>query len=262
MEELGIDRPALFFMLSGVALLGDDGGRMADITNPYPTVFDANLAAASAARGAGLIEEVGERWRTTAKGREVAARFRAEADKFYATLEPIARDELSRLATGLGRALSAIEASDVPKDHMKRTPRYRGDDRIPMVALDNAIFGLWQARDDCHMSSWREAGFTGPIFDVLTRLWRREAATEDELAKKLPGQRPEDIRDGLARLRAEGMLERASLDVTSRGASQRQRVEDETDRKFFAPWPADLGAECPWLVERLRSVNAALAPRS
>lgn len=262
MEELGIDRPALFFLVSGVALLGDDGGRMSDITNPYPTLFDANLAAASAARGAGLIEEVGDRWRATAKGRDVAARFRAEADTFYATLEPIPQAELSRLADRLGKALKAIEASDVPKEHMRRTPHYRGDDRIPMAALDNAVFGLWQARDDCHMSSWREAGFTGPVFDVLTRVWRNEAASEEELVKKLPVQRPEDVRSALARLRADAMLEPGALRLTERGSSQRQRIEDETDRRFFSPWPSDLAAEAPWIVERLRSVNAALAPRA
>jgi hypothetical protein len=64
----------------------------------------------------------------------------------------------------------------------------------------------------------------------------------------------------LARLRDRGLVKRDALEATERGSAARQRVEDETDRKFFAPWPADLAREAPWMVERLRSVNAALAP--
>ena len=260
MEELGLDRPAYFFLVSGVALQGDDGARMAEILNPYPTVFDTNLAAASAAQGAGLIEEVGGRWRATPKGREVAARFRREVDAYFATVEPIATAELTRLAELLGRALAALEASDVPKDHLRRMAHYGGDARIPMSALDRALMGLWQARDDCHMASWREAGFDGPTFDVLTRIWRREAATEDELAAKLTGQRPEDVRKALARLRKDGFVSAGVLAVTDRGREGRQGIEDETDRRFFTPWPDDVGAQGAWITEKLTAVSAALAP--
>lgn len=260
MDELGLDRPAYFFVVGGVALQGEDGAHLVDILNPYPTVFDANLAAASAAREVGLVEEVGGRWRATARGREVASRFRRECDAYLATLEPIPAAEVRRLADLLERALGAIAASDLPKDHLVRLARFRGDARIPMVALDNAMYGLWQARDDCHMSSWREAGFSGPVFDVLTRVWRSEATTEGELAAKLPQQRPADVTDALTRLRSEGLVSRDGLAVTERGAAMRAAVEDATDRRFFAPWPDDVGREAPWLVERLRKANAELAP--
>src|SRR5437588_4653394 len=137
MEELGIDRPALFFLLTGVALQGSDGARMPDIYNPYVTIFEPNLAAASAARAVGLVEELGGKWRATAKGRALADKARAESDAYFASLEPIPIGELRRLAELLGQALSAIERSDVPKDHLPRSARYGGDPRIPMVALDN-----------------------------------------------------------------------------------------------------------------------------
>jgi len=129
-----------------------------------------------------------------------------------------------------------------------------------MVALENALFGLWHARDDSHMASWREAGFDGPTFDVLTRVWRSEGGDEDELAKKMPGQREGDVRAALARLRADGYLQIEALAMTERGATVRQQIEDETDRKFFQPWPEDLAAEAPRLRDALRSINQALAP--
>ncbi len=261
MEELGIDRPTLLgFVVGGLALQPDEGARLVDLFNPYATVFDTWNASAAEARGAGLVDDVGDRWHITPAGREVAARVRREADAHLATLEPIPAAETLRLAGLLARALAAIEASDVPRDHLARTRRFGGDRRIPMVALESAVFGLWQARDDCHMASWREGGFDGPTFDVLTRVWREEATTEDALAQRLAQQRPEDVGSALARLRREGLVEADRVAVTARGSETRQRVEDETDRRFFAPWPDDVGREAPWLRERLAAINAALAP--
>ena len=129
-----------------------------------------------------------------------------------------------------------------------------------MVALENALFGLWHARDDSHMASWRDAGFDGPTFDVLTRVWRNEATDQDELAKKMPGQREGEVRAAVARLRAEGYVQSGALATTERGATVRQQIEDETDRKFFQPWPEDLAAEAPRLRDALRAINQVLAP--
>ena len=260
MEDLGIDRPAFAFVVGGVALQTDEGARLVDIFNPYPTVFEQWNAAAAAARGAGLVDEVGGKWRATGKGRELFARVRKEADAFLSTLTPIPPPDLARLAGLLGRSLAAIEASDVPKDHIPRSARFKGDGTIAMVALENALFGLWQARDDCHMASWRAAAFDGPTFDVLSRVWRKEAANEQELATKLPQQKPDDIRRGLIKLRRDGLVASEGLTVTERGASMRQAIEDETDRRFFAPWPADVGAQGTWIRDHLAAVNAYLAP--
>jgi DNA-binding MarR family transcriptional regulator len=262
LEELGIDRPTLLFVVNGVALQDDDGAPLEEIFNPYTTTFEQWSAAAAAARGAGLadLDERAGRWRITANGRELFTRVRREADSHLATLEPIPARQIADLAAQLARALAGIESSDIPKDHVRRNRRFRGDEKIPMVALENAVFGLWQARDDAHMASWRTAGFSGPAFDVLTRVWRREAQDPDELAKKLSAQRPADVDSALARLRSDGLVRSDTLEVTDQGGALRQRIEDETDRRFFAPWPDDVGAAAPTLAARLRSINAALAP--
>jgi len=231
---------------------------MSDLFNPYPTVFDQWTGPAAAARGAGLVTDDAGRWRATARGRELAARVRREADAYLATLDTIAPDELVTLAALLRRALDAIVASPVPKDHLRRIRFAFGDERVPLVALENAVWGLWQARDDCHMASWREAGLTGPVLDVLTRVWRREASSEADLAAKLPQQRPEDVAAGLRHLRSEGLVEPADLAATPRGGALRQRIEDETDRRFFEPWPTEVGGRGAWIAARLGEVNEAL----
>lgn len=259
MEELGIDRPAFAFVVGGVALQPDEGSRLVDIFNPYSTVFDNWNAAAAVARGAGLADEVGGRWHVTPKGRELATRVRREADAYLATLEPIPVADLAQLADLLSRALTAIERSGVPHDHIPRTARFIGDGRVPMVALESALFGLWQARDDCHMASWREGGFDGPTFDVLTHIWRTAADSKEALAATVP-QRPEDVGAAVARLRREGLVDPSRLAATARGQKTRQGIEDETDRRFFAPWPDEVGARAEWMRERLVAVNTALAP--
>jgi len=47
--------------------------------------------------------------------------------------------------------------------------------------------------------------------------------------------------------------------LTAQGTATRERIEAETDRYFFAPWPDAVGAQTEWATERLAAVNAALA---
>ena len=137
---------------------------------------------------------------------------------------------------------------------------YRGDDPPAgsFAQLDAAVYGLWQVRDDCHMAAWRASGRTGPEVEVLTRLWREEAADDAALADLLTHLRPEDVTATLARLRKDGLVERNALKTTAAGAGVRQKIEDETDRLFFTPWPDDVGAKGAWIAERLIGVNTAL----
>src|SRR6185503_11304762 len=66
-EELGIDRPAFFFVVGGVAPRG--GGRYSEMWNPYATQWDQHRAASAAARDAGLVDEKDGRWDLTPKAR-------------------------------------------------------------------------------------------------------------------------------------------------------------------------------------------------
>ena len=259
MEELRIDRPALFFVIGGVAPQG--GGRFSEMWNPYATQWDQYQAASAAARDAGLVDEKGGRWDVTPAGRELIRRVRREADLYLASLpSPIPTDELKRLASLLGRAFEATAASLDERwhSHIPRAGRMAGDASQPMVALENAIYGLWQARDDCHMAAWREAGLDGPTLDTLTRVWRGEASSEADLAAKLTTQRPADIAAQLARLRRDGLVSADGTPrTTEKGARARQGIEDETDRLFFSAWPEDVGSAAGWIREKLSGVNAS-----
>ncbi|HEV8229574.1 MAG TPA: hypothetical protein VGQ86_06420 [Candidatus Limnocylindria bacterium] len=258
MEELGIDRPAFFFVVGTVASQG--GGRFEELGNPYATQWEQWGAASAAAREAGLVEESGGRWDLTAKGRDLVARMRREADQYLASLRsPLPSEEVFRLAGLLARAFESIASSldRRSSSHIPRAARMAGDGRVGMVALENAVYAMWQARDDCHMTAWREAGLDGPTLDTLTRVWRHEAATEDELAEKLTSQRPADVARSLRRLRDDGLVRPDGLATTDKGARARQAIEDETDRLFFSPWPDDVGARSDWILLKLAAVNAS-----
>ncbi len=259
MEELRIDRPALFFVIGGVAPQG--GGRFSEMWSPYATQWDQQQAASVAARDAGLVEETDGRWDLTSAGRDLMKRLRREADAYLASLpSPLSREGLTRLASLLASAFGATVASLDPRwhSHIPRAKRMAGDGSHPMVALENAVYGLWQTRDDCHMAAWHEAGLDGPTLDALTRIWRGEAASEEELAAKLASQRPADVAGGLARLRRGGLVASdGRLRATEKGAKARQAIEDETDRLFFSAWPDDVGASAAWIQEKLAVVNAS-----
>jgi helix-turn-helix protein len=259
MEELRIDRPALFFVIGGVAPQG--GGRLREMWNPYATHWDQHQAASAAARDAGLVDEKDGRWDLTPPGRELMKRVRREADAYLASLpSPIDSADLARLASLLGSAFAATAASLDRRwhSHIPRAARMAGDGTHAMVALENAVFGLWQARDDCHMAAWRQAGLDGPTLDTLTRIWRGEATSEADLAAKLTSQQPADIAAQLARLRRDGLVAAdGGLRTTEKGAKARQAIESETDRLFFTGWSDDLGASAGWIREKLAAVNAS-----
>lgn len=259
MEELGIDRPALFFAIGAVAPQG--GGRFSEMWNPYATQWDQYLPASAAARDAGLVAEKDGRWDLTPAGRDLIKRVRREADVYLASLpSPIPAGDLERLASLLARAFEATAAGLERRwhSHIPRAARMAGDGGHPMVALENAVYGIWQARDDCHMAAWQQAGLDGPSLDTLTRIWRAEASSAMELTAKLTSQRPADVAGQLTRLRRDGLVADGDPPrTTENGAKARQAIEDETDRLFFAPWPDDVGSAAPWIHEKLALVNAS-----
>ena len=262
-EELGLDR-ATFIWTINLSYRGERGASAepGDLTSVYGTIPGRWLPMAAAARGAGLAEERDGRWYLTEKGRGLAAAMHEAARAHYATLTPLPKDDLAELARLLDRAFVASAKADEPKkrQHTAFAFGYRGDEPPAgsFAQLDVAVYGLWQVRDDCHMAAWRASGRSGPEVEVLTRLWREEAADEAALSDLLTHQRPEDVEAAVARLRSEGLVETRALKATAAGATVRQKIEDETDRLFFTPWPDDVGARSAWIAERLIQVNTAL----
>jgi hypothetical protein len=263
MEKLGLDRPAYFAAID-LGIQDPRGALPKDLGNSaYRTTDEPLRASLAAAESVGLVVHADGRWSLTDKGRAALDELRRAMEAHYASLAPIAADELERLAGLFESALAALSTSAAPKtrEHTPRAARYRWKEpSSPLARLDAAIYGLWQVRDDCHMQAWRDAGLTGPAMHLFTAIWHKEAATDDELASKVTTQRPEDVRAGLQQLRASGSVTPApELALTEAGTALRERIEADTDRYFFSAWPDAVGAQAAWMVDRLAAVNAGLA---
>ena len=260
-QELGIDRPAILMALL-IERAGDAGLPERSAYSVYSTKLDASAPALAAAQGAGLIAKRGDRWEATVAGRDLAARLRRASDEHLGGIARERASDLGRLADLLERAFQA--SVQAPEPAVKgRLPLGLGFRRAhrpsnPLAAVDQAVYGLWMFRDDCHIAAWRGRDFDGPTLDVLTRLWKERPATRDELVPMLVQQRPEDVDAALERLRRDGRVEPGSLRLTERGRADRDAVEAETDRLFFAPWPDEVGSEGAWIRDRLEEAVAAI----
>lgn len=261
MERFGLDRPSYFFALD-LGTQDPRGARPEDIGNrSYRTTDEPIRETASAAESAGLIEWADGRWSLTDKGRTALDEYRRAIDTHYASLTPIGASDLEQLAALLDQAFRAGSTSAEPttREHTPRAIRHRWQEpSSPMARLDAAVYGLWMVRDDCHVQAWRDAGLAGPALDVLTKVWRKEATTVAELCSPV---RPEaDTQAAIRELREAGLVTPGEpLVTTAGGAGTRERIEAETDRYFFAPWPDSVGQKADWLIDRLGAVNEALA---
>jgi len=263
MERLGLDRPA-YIQTIDLGTQDPRGALPRDVGNSaYRTTDEPLRAPFAAAESAGLVTWRDGRCSLSDKGKHELDDMRRAMEAHYASLTPIAADELERLAGLLEAALAAAAGSPAPKtrEHTPRAARYRyKEPSSAMARLDAAIYGLWQVRDDCHMQAWRDAGLTGPAMHLLTAIWHKEASRDDELITKVTTQRPDDVRAGLEGLRVDHLLTAGpELALTEKGRALRERIEADTDRYFFGAWPDAVGAQADWMVDRLTAVNAGLA---
>jgi hypothetical protein len=144
------------------------------------------------------------------------------------------------------------------KAHQARVRRLvPAETNAAMVRLDVAVYTLWTARDDAHMAAWRAAGFDGPTVDLLSRLWSHGAHTLAGLTEAMrASQRPQDIEAGVEALIGAGYVARDGdvLQLTPQGKLTRDRIEAETNRIYFAPWPPLGLNEVAWLSGALQRV--------
>ncbi len=268
LESAGLERPA-FFLLRALVQERDVGGGMTraemrtDLFNPYSTIRPA-LDALPALVEKGYVARDGERYTVTPAGRAIAAHIEAARDTYLASLAPIPAADLTRLVETLTAIARGLR--DVPEPTMKvhQARAWRAMPPMhaaPMVRLYGAVYALWTARDDSHNTAWRAAGFDGPTFDLLSRVWSGDARSIPVLTEMVRQfQRSEDVARGVESLVTARLLARddALLRLTPEGSTTRNHIEAETDRIYFAPWPPLAPEEAAWLRVTLEAVIAGL----
>jgi DNA-binding MarR family transcriptional regulator len=263
LDEAGLAGPEAVLLRAMVMETGpgaamSEAELRANLFNPYNTVHSF-VDALPALVERGYLDRTGDSYTVTAAGRALIARIERAAQAYLATLAPLPAEDMAYLAGTLaelsGRMWAAPEPAAKPHQaRVRRLPPAEGD--MPMPRLDLAVYGLWMARDDAHNAAWRAAGLEGPVFDLLSQIWSGEAATSAELIARMGGQRPVDVERGLAILARDGLLsvDGTALVLTPEGRATRERIEAETDRVYFVPWPPYSQGETARLLDTFRAL--------
>lgn len=208
--------------------------------------------------GQGLAEPVADGWRLTTAGRGLMERFWAENRDHQASL-PLPATAVRRVVEAVEAVVRRIETR--PTDRVGMLRRLAPDDRMRQpdaVRLEFAIFELAVSLDDGHIAAWERAGYTGPVLDVLTRVWRGKD-THVELVKDLAfSQEPEQVDRHLEELVRRGDLRREGdrIVLTDQGRAAREGIERETDRLGLSHWPS--GTQLESLTKDLTEIVEAI----
>jgi hypothetical protein len=264
LDECHLTRPAFSLLraLEGETVRGQTltlQQMQAYLFNPYATrltIFDHLPLLVEQ----GYLQQRGEGYVVTDTGRTLSNRIEIAARAYIGSLEAPPSLSLPALAAALVERVHCAWQSPEPliKAHQARTQRRLPVEKAPaLVQIEWAILGLWEARDDAHMAAWRAYRFSGPVFDILSRIWSKEARTLPSFISTLgESQQPADIQQGILELTRSGYILLADdhFELTRQGQKIRDDIENETDRIFFASWDQMADDEVIWLGEQLSEV--------
>lgn len=232
-----------------------------DLFNPYATRLPV-LEQLPLLAERDYLRQRDEDYYVTETGRSLINRIEYAARAYIGSLQISPPIPLPALAATLvelvHRAWHAPEP--VIKAHQARTQRRLPVEGAPaLVQVEWAILGLWEARDDAHIAAWRAHRFSGPVVDILSRIWSKEAQTLPSLLTTLEAsQWPADIAQGVLHLTQSEYISISGdrVELTGQGQKMRDHIEAETDRIFFAPWGQLATDDVIWLAEQLSAVCA------
>jgi hypothetical protein len=220
------------------------------VRSPYwtETVLQDGLTGLVQAR---LLEPSARRsFRLTDRGRELVQEVFLAAYQVMDTLSPLPPDRLERLSWLLWQlVVSSMDAHEPRRkwglEHSRRDdPAFHPEvppGVVSVVArIDQYLSDLSAFRDDCHMTSWRYLGVSGPAWEAFTLLWRGQASNlGDILAATARRRAPSGTYPAaLQELSRKSWLESHSdrLALTQEGETVRRQSEDMTNRLFYLPW--------------------------
>lgn len=213
----------------------------------------------------GYLQQREEGYAVTEAGRLLITQIEWAARAYISSLHLSPSLPLSALATALVELVHRAWQAPEPaiKAHQARTQRRLPVDSAPaLVQVEWAILGLWEARDDAHIAAWQAYRFSGPVVDIVSHLWSKEAQPLPSLMTILEAsQGPADIEQGLRYLTQSGYITTSGdhVALTRQGQQIRDQIEVETDRIFFAPWSQMTVEDVLWLADQVRTVCVSLS---
>lgn len=207
---------------------------------------------------AGLAEPAAPDWRITPHGQRLIGRV-WEATREQQRSLPLPAEPLRRVVAAMEGCVRDLQPRDTDRlASIRRMAPRGGEDVGDAARAEQAMFELAVTHDDGHIAAWENAGYRGPLLNVLTQVWYGKT-TRAELLEALP-QDPADVDRHIDELIEHGDLERDGDDVRlmPQGKATRDRIEADTDRLGFAAWPQAEALER--LLTDLDKLIAALPP--
>ncbi len=210
----------------------------------------------------GYLDQTADAYVLTSMGRDLLTQGERAANDYAEDRYTLSSDDLERLATTLTDITRRQHEAPEPavKAHQDRVPHLRRFDprQTPPVQLEYAIYALQRARDDAYIAAWRSAGLTGPMIELLSRVWTDTTATVDHLAEHARGRMlAADVTGTVEKLQHARYVSVSgtTITITRTGRDVRGGIEGETDRVYFAPWPA---IDAGWIHDRFANITMQL----
>jgi len=242
LQELSLDWRIMGLLLAVLTFEPEDTtpGHLT-VRGPY-TSPEEYLKRLELASEKGMLNGTGEnRFRLTAKGRQIAQDFIRLARQAMDTGNPLSAPDTSQLAEYMRRLVFTSVKSPPPPDKwsIKLSMKLLPEEMDSLSYIEQTFSCMGAYRDDSHLAAWQSAGVSATALETLTLVWREEASSLDQLYEKLSyrGYTRQVYADAIAELRDRKYLSGAlgALRVTHEGQRFRQQVEDTTNKYFFAP---------------------------
>jgi hypothetical protein len=203
----------------------------------------------------------------TVKGQQVTGELFGLGDRVFGELQALPQADLHRVLELLNEVVQGAQELPEPAEKVALSwgAKFdRGPDAPVMVQVRRKLLDVLSFRDDAHIAAWSPYGADGQVWETFTYVWRGDAGTAGELAKKLPYRHYDEgaYAAALQELVARGWIfqEGEGFVTTEEGQRLRQEAEDATDRYFDAAWTRLSKAETDELKGLLERMAEALEP--
>lgn len=235
------------------------------VRGPY-TSSEMYLARLNKAADLGFLDVVApSRYRLSRKGRQTTSTLIQLAREAMVRADPLERNESIEIANMMGKLVKNHLAVNPPPSLWSITLSYKlmPEAEPPMPYIEQAFSCLAAYRDDAHLAAWQNSGLSATCLEALTMFWHGEVSSLQTLCERLKprGYTPHVYRDAMAELLEHGYLagSEATAWITGNGRVIRNKIEEYTDRYFYAPWSCLNNAEKQTLHQLLTKMRERLS---
>ena len=235
------------------------------VRSPYTAVEYYQNRLDIAARDGFLVVADEGKYRLSEYGRTTLDQLIGLVRSKIAEVDPLPQPNSILLAELLDRVIQASLTTPPPPDNwsIKLSCKLMPSPQPALPYIEQEFTALAAYRDDAHLAAWQMSGLSATALETLTLFWRGEVDSLESLCKhqERRGHSCHVYQDSLDELRRLGYLQGPDQAPWLSGAGRvfRNKVEDDTNRYFFAPWVclSDKGRKA--LVDLLTDLKEGLS---